>query len=168
MYHCYFLINYTGPPKVFFLSFGPLFKKFAHHCSRGPCLDVGWRKNVKVVGNTSTYWPKNWCINICKNNNFLKMATYSRNLEIKSCLDFTYILCTIFKHNGDALPKNLSCVWSKVNYVRVWHSNILHDYVYCVCNCLVFGLLKENRLKMHEIKKKNSKTCPGVKQDIKT
>ena len=32
MYHCYFLINYIGPPKVFFLSFGPLFKKFAHHC----------------------------------------------------------------------------------------------------------------------------------------
>ena len=31
MYHCYFLINYIGPPKVFFLSFGPLFKKFAHH-----------------------------------------------------------------------------------------------------------------------------------------
>ena len=35
MYHCYFLINYIVPPKVFFLSFGPLFKKFAHHCSRG-------------------------------------------------------------------------------------------------------------------------------------
>ena len=35
MYHCYFLINYIGPPKVFFLSFGPLFKKFAHHCRRG-------------------------------------------------------------------------------------------------------------------------------------
>ena len=32
MYHCYFLINYIGPPKVFFISFGPLFKKFAHHC----------------------------------------------------------------------------------------------------------------------------------------
>ena len=32
MYHCYFLINYIGPPEVFFLSFGPLFKKFAHHC----------------------------------------------------------------------------------------------------------------------------------------
>jgi len=31
MYHCYFLINYIGPPKVFFFSFGPLFKKFAHH-----------------------------------------------------------------------------------------------------------------------------------------
>jgi len=31
MYHCYFLINYIGPPKVFFLSFGLLFKKFAHH-----------------------------------------------------------------------------------------------------------------------------------------
>jgi len=34
MYHCYFLINYIGPPKVFFLSFGPLFKKFAHHWSK--------------------------------------------------------------------------------------------------------------------------------------
>ena len=34
MYHCYFLINYIGPPKVFFLSFDPLFKKFAHHWSR--------------------------------------------------------------------------------------------------------------------------------------
>ena len=34
MYHCYFLINYIGPPKVFFLSFGPLFKKFAHHWYR--------------------------------------------------------------------------------------------------------------------------------------
>ena len=34
MYHCYFLINYIGPPKVFFLSFGPLFKKFAHHWHR--------------------------------------------------------------------------------------------------------------------------------------
>ena len=34
MYHCYFLINYIGPPKDFFLSFGPLFKKFAHHCLR--------------------------------------------------------------------------------------------------------------------------------------
>jgi len=34
MYHCYFLINYIGPPKVFFLSFVPLFKKFAHHWSR--------------------------------------------------------------------------------------------------------------------------------------
>jgi len=34
MYHCYFLINYIGPPKVFFLSFGPLFKKFAHHWFR--------------------------------------------------------------------------------------------------------------------------------------
>ena len=31
MYHCYFLINYIGPPKVCFLSFGPHFKKFAHH-----------------------------------------------------------------------------------------------------------------------------------------
>ena len=31
MYHCDFLINYIGPPKVFFLSFGPLIKKFAHH-----------------------------------------------------------------------------------------------------------------------------------------
>jgi len=34
MYHCYFLINYIGPPKVFFLSFGPLFKKFAHHWNK--------------------------------------------------------------------------------------------------------------------------------------
>ena len=39
MYHCYFLINYIGPPKVFFLSFGPLFKKFAHHWYR-PCSVV--------------------------------------------------------------------------------------------------------------------------------
>ena len=35
MYHCYFLINYIGPPKVFFLYFGPLFKKFPHHWYRG-------------------------------------------------------------------------------------------------------------------------------------
>ena len=34
MYHCFFLNIYIGPPKVFFLSFGPLFKKFAHHWSR--------------------------------------------------------------------------------------------------------------------------------------
>ena len=34
MHHCYFLINYIVPPKVFFLSFGPLFKKFAHHCTK--------------------------------------------------------------------------------------------------------------------------------------
>jgi len=40
MYHCYFLINYIGPPKVFFLSFGPLFKKFAHHCSRRCLLNL--------------------------------------------------------------------------------------------------------------------------------
>ena len=74
------------------------------------------------------------------------MVTNSRNLDIKSCLDFTYILFIIFKHKGDALPKNLSYVWFKVNYVRVWHSNIQYDYVHCVCNCLVFCLLKE-RLK---------------------
>ena len=56
--------------------------------------------------------PKNvTCyINICKNKHFLKMVTNSRNLDIKSCLDFTYILFIIFKHKGDALPKNLSYV----------------------------------------------------------
>jgi len=46
MYHCYFLINYIGPPKVFSLSFGPLSKKFAHH----------WRllgQNIHIVTTDS-------------------------------------------------------------------------------------------------------------------
>ena len=47
MYHCYFLINYIDPPKVFFLSFGPLFKKFAHHC----------RRELAPTGNSESVYP---------------------------------------------------------------------------------------------------------------
>ena len=64
MYHCYFLINYIGPPKDFFLSFGPLFKKFAHHWPRSNRLYYSLlllgHKNVQritvlnTVGNCKT------------------------------------------------------------------------------------------------------------------
>ena len=53
MYHCYFLINYIGPPKVFFLSFGPLFKKFAHHWSRMYC-------GVDSVPHSAQKLPETW------------------------------------------------------------------------------------------------------------
>ena len=48
MYHCYFLIHYIGPPKVFFLSFGPLFKKFAHHWVKR-CVFGGSKCNVPEI-----------------------------------------------------------------------------------------------------------------------
>jgi len=50
MYHCYFLINYIGLPKVFFLSFGPLFKKFAHHWFK-QCK----KRNPKIVAYINSY-----------------------------------------------------------------------------------------------------------------
>ena len=54
MYHCYFLINYIGPPKVFFLSFGFLFKKFAHHWYRGCLLPKSHCMHSRVwYGNKS-------------------------------------------------------------------------------------------------------------------
>ena len=58
MYHCYFLINYIGPPKVFFLSFGPLFKKFAHHCSiqlAWWCVDEDISKSKPLLEHTCAY-----------------------------------------------------------------------------------------------------------------
>ena len=57
MYHCYFLINYIGPPKVFFLSFRPLFKKFAHHWYSLLLLGYKPVQHVTVlntVGNCNT------------------------------------------------------------------------------------------------------------------
>jgi len=42
MYHCYFLINYIGPPKVFFLSFAPSLKSL-------PITDLGNTSRVCIA-----------------------------------------------------------------------------------------------------------------------
>jgi len=59
MYHCYFLINYIGPHKVFFLSFGPLFKKFAHHWARRSedRIPVGARFSAPVQTGPGAHPP---------------------------------------------------------------------------------------------------------------
>ena len=66
MYHCYFLINYIGPPKVFFLSFGPLFKKFAHHWFIALLTEVLCSVNMFLICKFSSSVLANLTSGVCR------------------------------------------------------------------------------------------------------
>ena len=133
MYHSYFLINYIGPPKVFFLSFSPLFKKFAHHWSKEswstammfvqrPEIPMEWRQSFDISKNWAELHTHTY-IHRCRGKQWQTTPKNLPRMQRARAIPVTWL------GSGSCQAR-----LSRLNTNEWWMNEWIHSCV-CVCVC---------------------------------